>query len=165
MTPVRRVLSALVAVAGALVVVLCGRSLVITPQLMAQHPPAAPGLGGEAATALVVFPLLVSTGVLTGLLLIWAGVRGLRTAADPLLWRDRQRAALWGCLIGGVLGLFIFCFGDSLWTGMPPDSRLVSITAVVFYSLTGFLLVMVLVLQEEHPPARVAARGGDRRRG
>lgn len=149
MIPVRRMLSVLVAGAGTLVVVLCARSLVVSPQMVAESPPPSPGQDADAATALVVFPLLVSAGLLTGMLLIWAGVRGARSAADPVLWRIRQRAALGGCLTGTVLAAFIFFFSDAPWTGLPQDSRIWSVVMVVFYSILGFLLVVVLALQQE----------------
>lgn len=148
-TPVRRTLSVLVLGAGALVVVLCGRTLVVTPQLVAENPPPAPGQDAGAATALVIFPLVVSAGLLGGMLLIWSGVRGVRSADRPVLWRARQRTALWGCAVGTLLAAFIYFFGGAAWTGLPRGSHTVAIGMVVFYSVMGFLLIAALALQNE----------------
>ncbi|WP_157964088.1 hypothetical protein [Actinocorallia populi] len=155
--------SALVLGAGALVVVLCGHALVVTPQLVAESPPPPPGQDFGSATALVVFPLVVSAGLLGGMLLIWSGVRGMRSAGRPVLWRARQRTALWGCAVGTVLAAFIYFFSGEPWTGLPEDSRVQGILMVVFYSALGFLLIAVLALQNERN-GRVPRAEASRRR-
>jgi len=154
---VRRSLSVLVAAAGAFVVGVCTASLVTIPQQVAENPPPRPGREAGAATSLVVFPLVVSVGVLAGILLLWAGVRGVRSAAVPRLWRRRQRTALWSCLIGGLLALFIFVFADAPWTGLLPGSHRWGIATLIFYSFLAFLLIMALALQEEERPLRAEA--------
>lgn len=149
----RRSLSVLVGAAGAFVVAFCAASLVMTPQQVAQHPPP-PGREAATATALVVFPLVVSAGLLAGILLLWAGVHGMRSAADPGLWRRRQRTALWSCLIGGILALFIVAFAEEPWTGLLPGSHRWGVATLVFYSALAFLLIVVLALQQEERPLR-----------
>jgi hypothetical protein len=150
-------MSVLVGAAGAFVVVICMAGLVTIPQQVTENPPPSPGREAGAATALVVFPLVVSTGVLAGILLLWAGVRGVRSAADPPLWCRRQRTALWSCLVGGLLALFIFAFADAPWTGLMPGSRRWGIVTLIFYSALAFLLIIVLSLQEEERPLRAEA--------
>lgn len=149
-TPVRAVLSSLVGVIGVLIIVLCLRTLVVIPLRFAESPPPAPGPeGDQSATALVVFPLMLSAGLLVGLLLIWSGARGARSAARPALWRDRQGTALWGCGVGAALAVFVFAFCEEEWTGLSPDMRAPASAMFVSYSVLGFLIVAVLALQPE----------------
>ncbi|MEO3784364.1 hypothetical protein ABGB12_13595 [Actinocorallia sp. B10E7] len=163
MSWLRRALSVLVTAAGAFVVVICAVSLVIIPQQVAENPPPPPTQNtGSAATGLVVFPLVVSAALLAGLLLLWSGVRGVRSAGDPRVWSLRQRTALWACLIGALLALFIFLFGEAPWTGLQSDSRKWGVVTVFFYGVLGFLLIMMLALQEEDDGDHRPPRDGER---
>ncbi|MCD0450179.1 hypothetical protein LO762_13390 [Actinocorallia sp. API 0066] len=144
MTWVRAGTSALVLGAGAFVLCLCLRVLVDYPLWQSEYGDV------QDATALVVFPLLLSAGCLTGLLLLWAGVRGALAAHDPGRWRYRQRVALHGCLIGALVAGFVVMAADRPWTGLSVGARIVGLQLLVFAGLLAFM-IMVLLSAEGNP--------------
>ena len=77
----------------------------------------------------VSYGLIVAFETLTGLLLLLAGIKGLRSSADDVRWANAQR---W-TFAGGFFGLSIFFFGfmvvggnwfvmylNSKWNGLEP---------------------------------------------
>ncbi|MDX6744341.1 hypothetical protein [Actinocorallia sp. A-T 12471] len=138
MTWVRAGTSALVLGAGAFVLGLCVSVLLGYPLEQSENGDIAD------ASALVVFPLLLSAGFLTGLLLLWAGARGAFAAGDLTIWRKRQRGSLAACVIGGVAALFVVVAAGRPWTGLSPDARIVGLQLLVFASLLAFMIMVLL---------------------
>lgn len=140
MTWVRAGTSVLALGAGAFVLGLCLDVLLGYPIQQSEIGDPA----GRHPSALVVFPLLLSAGVLVALLLLWSGARGALAAADPGRWRHRQRVALYGCLLGALLAGSVALAAGRPWTGLPADARVGGLQLLVFASLLAFMIMIAL---------------------
>ncbi|ROO88496.1 hypothetical protein EDD29_6165 [Actinocorallia herbida] len=138
MTWVRAGTSALVLGSGAFVLGLCVFVLLNYPLRESEN-----GASVDASS-LVVFPLLLSAGCFTGLLLVWAGLRGARSAGDPARWRRRQRGSLAACLVGALAAVFVVFAADSPWAGLSQDARIVGLQLLVFAGLLAFMIMVLL---------------------
>jgi predicted small integral membrane protein len=86
---------------------------------------------------------------ITGILLLVAGILGLRGAKSPVRWATAQR---W-TYVGGLAGLIVFFFGfmvvggnwfimylNSKWNGLAPAFQNSMITLVMLVLVTGVLI-------------------------
>ncbi|MEO3783885.1 hypothetical protein ABGB12_11165 [Actinocorallia sp. B10E7] len=118
---------------------------------------------GDHAAVILLYPLLVVTGLLNAGLLGWGGVRGLQAVNDPALWRERQGAGLTGLAIAGAAGL-ISAIGSPPDGVVVPDSPVpaeaTGYSMLVFFSLVGMAVLLCLMCEE-----RASSRRADHAEG
>lgn len=150
----RLAVSLLLCASAVPVLALSARGMVMFPRALSE-PSRSLGLAGMApgdlASLVLLYPLICMLGVANGLLLGWSGVRGLFAVKDPARWRRRQRPGLAGLLLAGTASL-------ASGVAAPPDSREIvalpaSLEAIaylfaVFFSLTGLLSMLCMLLDE-----------------
>ncbi|WP_285700437.1 hypothetical protein [Actinomadura sp. NBRC 104412] len=123
-------------------------------------PTESPGSSGSQAVseaAQILFrPLAVTGASLAGLLLVWAGCRGLRSRRDQRRWRTSQFAALGG-LATGVFGFALgfaaagsshATYVDASWIGLEPSRPSAALALLI-----GAIAVLVPAGVQGHRPA------------